>query len=114
VFIDWDGAGPSTRLWDLAYAAISLGQLFADEDLDAAVGRLVAFLDGYDADDQVRAALPRTMAQRARAMHDLLRRSHESSREPWGSMYAQGHGELWSGAAVFIAQHEQAWRQALS
>ena len=28
VFIDWDGAGPSTRLWDLAYAAQSFGMLF--------------------------------------------------------------------------------------
>jgi hypothetical protein len=54
------------------------------------------------------------MAQRARAMHDLLRCSHESSRKPWGSMYVEGHGEHWSGAAAVIAQHEQAWRQALS
>lgn len=114
VFIDWDGSGPSTRLWDLAYAAISFGRLFADEDLDAAVGRLVAFLDGYDADDLLRAALPAMMAQRARGMHDLLRRSHESSREPWGSMYVEGHGQHWNDAAAFVAQHEQAWRQALS
>jgi hypothetical protein len=114
VFIDWDGSGPSTRPWDLAYAAISFGHLFADQDLDAAVGRLVAFLDGYDADDLIRTALPTMMAQRARAMHDLLRRSHEAGRQPWGSMYVEGHGEHWSGAAAFIAQHEQAWRQALA
>ena len=114
VFIDWDGSGLSTRLWDLAYAAISFGHLFAGEDLDVAVGRLVAFLDGYDADDLLCAALPTMMAQRARAMHDLLRRSYESSREPWGSMYVDGHGEHWDGAAAFIAQHEQAWRRALS
>lgn len=114
VFIDWDGSGPSTRLWDLAYAAISFGHLFAGEDLGAAVGRLAAFLDGYNADDLLRAALPTTMVQRARAMHDLLRRSHECGREPWGSMYVQGHGQHWHGAAAFIAKHERAWRQALS
>lgn len=114
VFIDWDGSGPSIRLWDLAYAAISFGHLFAGEDLDVATGRLVAFLEGYDADDLLRAALPTRMAQRARAMHDLLRRSHEFSREPWGSMYVDGHGEHWDGAAAFIAQHEEAWRRALS
>jgi hypothetical protein len=78
------------------------------------VGRLVAFVDGYDADDRLRAGLPTVMAQRARAMHGLLRRWHESSREPWGSMYVDGHGEHWEGAAAFIAQHEQAWRRALS
>lgn len=114
VFIDWDGSGPSTRLWDLAYAAISFGHLFADEDPDVAVARLVAFLDGYDADDLIRSALPTTMAQRARAMHDLLRRSHQASREPWGSMYVEGHGEHWKGAAAFIARHEHVWRRALS
>lgn len=113
VFIDWDGSGPSTRLWDLAYAAISFGHLYADQDVERAVGRLVAFLDGYDADDLLRTALPATMARRARAMYDLLRASHESGREPWGSMYLDGHGEHWDGAAAFIAQHEQAWRQAL-
>lgn len=88
VFIDWDGAGPSTRLWDLAYAAISFGHLFAGEDPGVAVGRLAAFVDGYDPDEALRAALPQAMARRAGAMHDLLRRSHESGRQPWAAMYA--------------------------
>lgn len=114
VFIDWDGSGPSTRLWDLAYAAISFGYLFTSEDADVAVPRLAAFIDGYDADDLLRAALPLTMAQRARAMHDLLRRSHETSREPWGSMYVNGHGEHWNATADFIGRHERAWREAIS
>lgn len=114
VFIDWDGAGPSTRLWDLAYAAISFGHLFADEDPDVALVRLLAFLDGYDADDLLRAALPKTMTQRARAMYALLRGSHESGRQPWGSMYVNGHGEHWGSAVEFIARHERAWSRALS
>lgn len=105
-FIDWDGAGPSTRVWDLAYAAISFGQLFAGEDPGAAGGRLAAFLDGYGADDVLRAALAATMTGRARAMYDLLRRSHESGREPWARMYVAGHGDLWNAAAGFIAGHE--------
>lgn len=114
VFIDWDGAGPSTRLWDLAYASIAFGHLFPDAPLTQAIGRLVAFLDGYDADDAMRAALPTAMTRRARAMHDLLQRSHESGREPWGSMHLSGHGELWDGTAAYIAEHEDGWLQALS
>ena len=114
VFIDWDGSGPSTRLWDLAYAAISFGHLYAGEDVDTAAARLVAFLGGYDADDLLRAALPSAMARRARAMHELLRHSHESGRQPWGAMYVDGHGKHWDGAATFIAQHKQAWREALT
>jgi hypothetical protein len=113
VFIDWDAAGPSTRLWDLAYAAVSFGQLFPAAEADAAAGRLVAFLDGYDADEALRAALPTTMAQRARAMHSLLRRSHASGHEPWSSMYVHGHGEHWDGTAEFIARHERLWRRAI-
>ncbi|QGN57392.1 phosphotransferase [Tetrasphaera sp. HKS02] len=113
VFIDWDGAGPSTRLWDLAYAAISFGHVFAGEDVGLAASRLVAFVDGYDADEQLRAALPSTMARRARAMHDLLHASHEAGREPWGSMYATGHGEHWQACAAFIARHEHAWLDAV-
>ncbi|MEJ7744082.1 MAG: phosphotransferase [Nocardioidaceae bacterium] len=38
VFIDWDGAGPSTRLWDLAYGHISFGHLFPTQDGEVAAG----------------------------------------------------------------------------
>lgn len=114
VFIDWDGAGPSTRLWDLAYAAISFGHLFPDADVRTAAGRLAAFLDGYGAEPGLRTALPETMVQRARAMHALLKRSHESGREPWGSMYAEGHGEHWLGTATFINQHIADWQRAIT
>ncbi len=114
VFIDWDGSGPSTRLWDLAYAAISFGQLFAGEDVKDAVRRLVALLDGYDADSALRTALPPTMTTRAGAMHEFLRRFHEMGREPWGSLYAEGHGEHWGDAMAFIAKHQQVWSRAIS
>ncbi len=113
VFIDWDGAGPSTRLWDLAYAAISFGHLFASDNPKAAAGRLAAFVDGYDADTALRGALPTTMARRARAMHSLLRRSHEAGEEPWASMFTDGHGEHWDQCADYVAQHDDEWRRAI-
>lgn len=114
VFIDWDGAGPSNRLWDLAYAAISFGHLFPDADARAAASRLVAFLDGYGADDDLRAALPATMSQRAEAMHELLQRAHETGREPWATMYIDGHGDHWLGTSKFIASHERNWQVAVT
>ena len=46
VFIDWDGAGPSTRGWDLAYAAISFGHLFPGSPVGDCAARLRAFLEG--------------------------------------------------------------------
>ena len=113
VVIDWDGAGPSTRLWDLAYAAVSFGHLFPGVDVDAAAARVTAFVDGYGADQGLRDALPRAMADRAEAMHELLRRSHETGREPWGSMYVNGHGEHWAGTREFVREHEDVWAAAL-
>ncbi len=58
VFIDWDGCGPSTRLWDLAYAAQSFGMLFAEQPVEDAALRFRAVVDGYEADDALRKALP--------------------------------------------------------
>ncbi len=113
-FIDWDGAGPSTRLWDLAYAAIAFGHLFPEASVDDAVARLAAFVDGYGATSTLRAALPDTMVERSAAMYDLLRSSHETGREPWGSMYVAGHGEHWSGTTEFIREHRERWAAALT
>jgi hypothetical protein len=113
VFIDWDGAGPSTRLWDLAYAAISFGHLFPESDPPRAGRLLAAFVDGYDADAALREALPSTMTRRAAAMHDLLLRSHASGDEPWASMFTAGHGEHWSRTTEYVAAHQDTWHRAL-
>lgn len=113
VFIDWDGAGPSTRVWDLAYAAVSFGHLFPTEEPEKAAERLAAFVDGYEAEAALRTALPRAMARRARAMHSLLRRSHEVGDEPWASMYVHGHGEHWDRTADYVAGHEALWRRVI-
>lgn len=113
VFIDWDGAGPSTRLWDLAYAAISFGHLFPGADTAACAARLAGFVEGYGADERLRLELPEAMARRARAMHDLLRESHRAWREPWASMYVEGHGEHWAGTVDFLVHHACTWREAL-
>ncbi|KRA23834.1 aminoglycoside phosphotransferase [Microbacterium sp. Root61] len=114
VFIDWDGAGPSTRLWDLAYAAQAFTLNDVSEPPPAAGDRLAALVDGYGADAEMRIALPAAMAQRAQAMHDLLRASDASGREPWGSMYRSGHGEHWRTAAAYVAQHARVWATALA
>ena len=114
VFIDWDGAGPSTRLWDLAYAAQAFTLNDAGRDPDEAARELSVFLDGYRADHALRTALPRTMHRRAAAMHDLLRESHDTGREPWASMYSTGHGEHWRRVSHYVQQHEHVWARALS
>lgn len=113
VFIDWDGAGPSSRLWDLAYSAQAFTLNDPAEDPAHAATRLAAFVDGYGADQALRAALPRTMGERAAAMHRLLHESHESGREPWGSMFLAGHGEHWAAVSKYVRDHEELWHTAL-
>lgn len=113
VFIDWDGAAPSSRLWDVAYAAISFAHLFPGADTVASARRLAAFLDGYDAGTDLRAALPDAMTQRSRAMYDLLRESHTSTGlQPWASMYVDGHGDHWRATTELIADHRATLVQA--
>lgn len=113
VFIDWDAAAPSTRLWDLAYAA----QAFALSDVDRspqnAAGDLAAFVDGYRADAALRGALPTVMHRRAAAMLELLRSGHETGREPWASMFAAGHGDHWAAVTQYVATNRAFWSDAL-
>lgn len=113
VFIDWDAAAPSSRLWDLAYAAQSFTLNDVTEAPATAAARLAALVDGYGADDALRAALPRALGERAAAMRDMLRDSHRSGRQPWASMYVDGHGEHWRAATAYVTAHEQVWRAAV-
>ncbi len=112
VFIDWDGAGPSTREWDLAYAAISFGHLFPGTPVDDCIARLRAFLEGYNADPVLRQALPETLTHRSRAMYELLLRAHQTGEQPWATMYAEGHGEHWLATTQFIETNQRHWALA--
>ncbi|MGN8027275.1 phosphotransferase [Microbacterium sp. 22242] len=113
VFIDWDGAGPSTRLWDLAYAAQAFTLNDATVPPASAARDLAAFVDGYRADDTLRAALPAAMQERTTAMLDLLRTSHRDGVEPWGSMLVNGHGTHWANASAYVGAHQEVWARAL-
>ncbi|MHA7306423.1 BUD32 family EKC/KEOPS complex subunit [Arthrobacter sp. TMN-49] len=64
VFIDWDAAAPSTRLWDLAYATQTFTLNDASADPHVAARALAAFIDGYGTNDELRATLPVAMWQR--------------------------------------------------
>nr|WP_201470001.1 phosphotransferase [Microbacterium hydrocarbonoxydans] len=114
VFIDWDAAAPSTRLWDLAYAA----QAFTLSDVDAPVARaaddLRALVDGYGADVELREQLPSAMHRRAEAMLELLTTAHTERREPWASMFSAGHGSHWTGVVDHVHAHRGLWLDALT
>lgn len=113
VFIDWDGAGPSTRAWDLAYSAQAFAGLHAETDEAVGAQRLRAIVDGYRPDDMLRRELPALLAVRAQAMHDMLADAHREGRMPWARMYTEGHGPFWAAAAAWIRQRERVWQTAL-
>jgi Ser/Thr protein kinase RdoA (MazF antagonist) len=113
VFIDWDGAGPGSRLWDLAYAAHGFVPMSAGGDPRVDGPRLRALVDGYGLDQAARRALPALVGAHTRAMFDLLRTSSRSGVQPWARLYAQGHGDHWGPAADYIEEHVDSWTAAL-
>ena len=113
VFIDWDAAAPSTRLWDLAYAAQAFTLSDTGHAPKDAARNLTAFIEGYGADHDLRVALPAAMHRRAAAMLDLLASSSKTGREPWASMYPDGHGDHWRAATEYVNRYLDTWSEAL-
>jgi Ser/Thr protein kinase RdoA (MazF antagonist) len=113
VFIDWDGAGPGSRLWDLAYAVKGFVPLEAGGDPAVDGPRMRALTDGYRLAAPERQELTALLGPRTRAMYDLLRRGAGTGEQPWARLYAEGHGEYWDESATYIERHGSDWAPAL-
>lgn len=113
VLIDWDFAGPGSRLWDLAYNAQTTVPLDAQHDVPTAAARLRALVDGYDLDDAGRHELAGMLTRRARAMHEMLRRQASAGVAPWSRIWIED-GQYWDETADYLANNVAAWIDALS
>lgn len=113
VFIDWDGAALSTRLWDLAYAAQAFTLSDVSADPTHSARQLAAFVEGYGADEDLRASLAAALAERAAAMYEHLQSASIGGWEPWASMFRDGHGVHWAAAAGYARDHRRVWESAL-
>jgi hypothetical protein len=113
VFIDWDGAGPGSRLWDLAYAATGFVPFGSGGDPATDGPRLRALADGYRLSASQRRELPPLIVAHTRAMFELLRRSSLTGEQPWARLYAEGHGGYWGSAADYVECNLGTWTQAL-
>ncbi len=113
VFIDWDGAGPGSRLWDLGYAAHGFVPLAPDGDPADQGARLRALVDGYGLDADQRRALPALMTAHIQGMADLFRESSRTGVQPWARLHAEGHGRYWQQAADHARAHHDHWLAAL-
>jgi phosphotransferase family enzyme len=113
VFIDWDGAGPGSRLWDLAYAATGFVPFDSGGDPATDGPRLRVLADGYGLSAGQRRELPPLIGAHTRAMFELLRRSSLTGEQPWARLYAEGHGDYWGPAADYVERNLDTWTQAL-
>ncbi|MGW9157366.1 phosphotransferase [Microbacterium sp. NPDC055665] len=109
VFIDWDASAPSTRLWDLAYAAQAFTLSDVEREAESAAGDLAAIVDGYGASPALRRDLPQAMEERTAAMLALLEGARSTGEEPWASMHASGHGDHWARALRYVREHRRVW-----
>ncbi|WP_066460446.1 phosphotransferase [Sanguibacter suarezii] len=113
VIIDWDGAGPGSRLWDLAYAAHGFVPLHAGGDPAVDGPRLRALVDGYGVSAHQRPRFVQLTADHTRAMYDLLVDGARTGTQPWATLHADGHADHWGPAADYITRHRADFRAAL-
>lgn len=111
--IDWDGAGPGSRLWDLAYAVHGFAVTGVDLGPDEAARRLSAMVDGYALDPAGRARLVPMLAARTRSMHDLLVRGRATGTQPWARLHDEGHADHWGPISDYLRENEARWRAVL-
>ncbi|GAA1854670.1 phosphotransferase enzyme family protein [Asanoa iriomotensis] len=112
VLIDWDNAGPGSRAWELAYAALSCCGMRPELPVPDAAARLRSFVDGYGLADGLRPALAGLLGVNAGAMYDLLATGAREGRQPWARIYTED-GAFWRGVADYLDRHADAWRSAL-
>lgn len=112
VLIDWDAAGPGSRLWELAYSAQSMAGLRADRDPRESAARLRSFVDGYGLDGPSRPALAAMLGRRAAAMYDFLRAGARQRHQPWARIWAED-GAYWRATAAYLDAHVDLWTSAL-
>ena len=114
VFIDWDGSGPGSPLWDLAYAAQSFPPLIQGGNPAEDAIRLRALTDGYGLGNAERPRLPQIIADRMRAMDRLLEDGARTGTQPWARLHAEGHAKHWRQSADYVERHLHVWLRALT
>ncbi|MEH0843987.1 phosphotransferase [Micromonospora sp. CPCC 205711] len=113
VLIDWDGAGPGTRGWELAYAAQAMAGIRPDRPVADSARRLRALVDGYGLPAADRPALAALLGRRAWAMFALLRDGARDGVQPWARIHAVD-GPYWRDVAAHLDAHLADWTRALA
>ena len=114
VFIDWDNAAPGTRLWDLAWAAISFPPVEPGCNLLAAATKIRALVDGYNLQSAQYPRLLQLMVRRSRAASDLLIDGARTGQQPWARLHAEGHDDYWGPVSSYIETNMSALEEMMS
>jgi hypothetical protein len=105
-FIDWDNAAPGTRLWDLAWAAISFPPVVPGCDLLGAAQSIRSLCDGYGLPSSEYALLVALMSRRARAASNLLVEAAHTGQQPWARLFAENGDHYWGPVSDYIQSSE--------
>jgi len=112
VFVGWDGAGPGSRLWDLAWAAAAFVPFAAVGDRSVDAPRLRALADGYGLDGEQRRRLPALIGARLHAAAEGRRRQPVTTNGPVERAELVSRAELadrWDAAADRVAASHDTW-----
>lgn len=117
--IDFDGARPGPRAWDLAYALYRFAPLTAPENgdgfgsTDDQARRARAFLDAYGAGEAQRAATVRALAPRLQALVDFMRDAAAAGDAAFAGHIAAGHAQLYLADIAHIERHQDLWDRVI-
>jgi Ser/Thr protein kinase RdoA (MazF antagonist) len=114
-FIDWDNAGPGSRLWDVAYAVHGFVPMSASPHWQRrdAGARLRVFADAYGLAEAERRELAPMLARRTQSMHDFLAGQAAAGNQPWLGLWQAGHGDAWGADTRYLERNEARWADAL-
>ncbi len=111
--IDWEAAGPGTRLWDLAHAAHSFAPLRVGESEQKSAIRLARLVHGYGLDLEDRKRLLPMLVMRPASMNRFLDQMRDTGETLWVQLWERGVGDAWRKDADWIRERDEFWRAAL-
>ncbi|GIG20611.1 phosphotransferase [Cellulomonas chitinilytica] len=117
--IDFDGARPGPRAWDLAYALYRFAPLTRPENGDGFGGtdeqarRARQFLDAYGATPELRATVVATLGRRLQSLVDFMQAAADAGDENFARHIADGHADLYLHDIAYIEAHRADWQRVV-
>lgn len=116
--IDFDLAGPGSRVWDVAAAARLWVPLRADDDIDdgrrgAQLRRLRDFVDAYGLDDDERAVLPEAVLANHDWLYSIVEGEAQHGHEAFDRYWREGAEARSTRTREWYVRHLEVLRDAV-